>query len=79
MDDWWNAEKLQALSFMPNPRSVVKLRSGEYGIVCRVTPKGDDDRVVVVRETWGVPKVKQVRITPWLIDEIVWESEEGEQ
>jgi hypothetical protein len=58
---------------MPSPRALVQLRSGEYALVLKVTPDGKDDRVVVVREENGVPKMKSVRITAWDISACLWE------
>jgi hypothetical protein len=58
---------------MPSPRALVQLTSGEYALVLKVTPDGRDDRVVVVREENGVPKMKQVRITVDQISAILWE------
>ena len=61
------------MSFMPSPRSLVLLKSGELAWIVKVTPKGDDDQVAVIREYWGKPMLKKVRITVDQIEEIVYE------
>jgi hypothetical protein len=66
-------EARAALSFMPSPGSVVRLTSGEIGTVVKVTPKGDDDRVMVLRESEGKWKAKEVRINIDLIEKILYE------
>lgn len=60
---------------MPNIGSHVVLTSGEFGVVSNVTPKGDDDRVKVVREWHGVPIEKEIRVTAWQIRELLYEPE----
>ena len=54
------------MSFMPNEGAKVRLRDGRIGIVSKVTPRGEDDRVVFDDRS-------DTRITAWDIDEIISE------
>ena len=54
------------MSFMPNEGTKVRLRDGRIGTVSKVTPRGDDDRVVFDDQS-------DARITAWDIDEIISE------
>ena len=56
----------QSMSFMPNEGTKVRLRDGRIGTVSKVTPRGDDDRVVFDDQS-------DARITAWDIDEIISE------
>lgn len=63
------------MSFMPEVGSTVRLKTGEIGVVVKVTPDGKDDRVEVIREFWGDPRKKQVRVDAWMITEVITEVE----
>lgn len=56
------------MSFLPSPGSVVRLNDGRIGIVTKLTPLGDDDRVWVGAE--------EVSVTYRDIDELIHDSED---
>jgi hypothetical protein len=56
----------RVMSFMPNVGAKVRLRDGRVATVSKVTPRGDDDRVVL-------DDGSDLRITAWDIDEIITE------
>lgn len=52
------------MSFAPNPGSLVRLRTGQYGLVTKVTPDGEADRVVLLGYDYGMQGMA------WEIEEI---------
>ena len=55
-----------SMSFMPNVGAKVRLHDGRVATVSKVTPCGDDDRVVL-------DDGSDLRVTAWDIDEIITE------
>ncbi len=61
------------MSFMPNPGSVVRMKSGAFAIVTNVSPKGDDDRVLILDPiAYGERKTDA-----WRIAEVIHEAGDG--
>ena len=56
------------MSWMPNEGAKVRLRDGRIATVSKVTPRGDDDRVVL-------DDGSDLRVSAWDIDEIISEPE----
>jgi hypothetical protein len=57
------------MSFMPSPGTRVRLRDGHAGVVTKVTPSGDDDRV-------RLDDGNERRVSAWDIDEILGDEVE---
>jgi hypothetical protein len=61
------------VSFMPNPGSIVRLKSGQLALVTKVTPLGDDDRVLLL----GLDT--RFQSAAWEVTEVLFEPEAQSQ
>ena len=59
------------MSLLPSPGSLVRLHDGRVGVVTKLTPKGDDDRVWVGTE--------EVSVTFLDIAELICDSDDWKQ